>query len=63
LTGVANNYENQVSLLIFRKMSISKKAVLENSNADIQIIEDVTHNGIRHSLQAYELIKNWFSTL
>jgi len=38
-------------------MSILKKTVLENSKADIQIIEDVTHNGIRHNLQAYELIK------
>ena len=41
----------------------TKKAVLENSKADIQIIEDITHNGISHNLQAYKLIKKWFSAL
>lgn len=41
----------------------TKKAVSENNKADVQIIEGVTHNGIRHNLQAYELIKKWFSAL
>ena len=40
-----------------------KKAVSENSQAEIKIIEGVTHNGIRHNLQAYEFIKKWFSAL
>jgi alpha-beta hydrolase superfamily lysophospholipase len=40
-----------------------KKAVVENCQAEIQIIEGVTHNGIRHNQQAYEFIKKWFSAL
>ena len=40
-----------------------KRAVSENSQAQIQIIEGVTHNGIRHNSQAYEFIKQWFSAL
>jgi len=40
-----------------------KKAVTENSQAQVQIIEGVTHNGIRHNPQAYEFIKKWFSEL
>ncbi len=40
-----------------------KSAVSENSQAKIQIIEGVTHNGIRHNSQAYEIIKQWFLAL
>ena len=40
-----------------------KKAVTENSQAVIRIIEGATHNGIRHNEQAYEFIKKWFSAL
>lgn len=40
-----------------------KKAVIEVSQAQIQIIEGATHNGIRHNSQAYEFIKKWFSVL
>lgn len=39
------------------------KAVIENSQAEIQIIEGATHNGIRHNPQVYELINKWFSVL
>ena len=42
---------------------VMKKAVTENSLAQVQIIEGVTHNGIRHSPQAFVFIKNWFSAL
>jgi pimeloyl-ACP methyl ester carboxylesterase len=40
-----------------------KKAVTENSQANIQIIEGATHNSIRHTPKAYDLIKKWFSAL
>lgn len=40
-----------------------KKAVTENSQAVIRIIEGTTHNGIRNNPQAFEFIKKWFSTL
>ena len=40
-----------------------KKAVTENSQANIQIIEGATHNSIRHTQKAYYLIKKWFSAL
>lgn len=41
----------------------TKKAVSENSKANIQIIEGLTHNGIKHSPQAYQFIKKWFWAL
>ena len=41
----------------------TKKAISENSKANIHIIEGVTHNGIRQNPQAYLLIKKWFSAL
>lgn len=41
----------------------TKKAVTENSRAEVQNIENVTHNGIRHNSQAFEFIKKWFSAL
>jgi alpha-beta hydrolase superfamily lysophospholipase len=40
-----------------------KNAVKENSKAEVQIIENVTHNGIRHNSKAFEFIKKWFSAL
>ena len=40
-----------------------KKAVIENSNGQVQIIEGATHNGIRHDSEAYNFIKKWFSGL
>lgn len=40
-----------------------EKAVTENSNARINIIENASHNSIRHNTQACELIKKWFSAL
>lgn len=42
---------------------IMQKAVTENSQAQIQIIENATHNGIRHNGQVYEFIKKWFLAL
>lgn len=41
----------------------TKKAVSENTIANIQIIEGLTHNGIRHSPKAYQFIKKWFLAL
>ena len=40
-----------------------EKAVSENCEANFQIIDGATHNGIRHNSQAYEFIKKWFSAL
>lgn len=40
-----------------------KNAVTENSQAQMQIIENATHNGIRHNAQVYEFIKKWFLAL
>ncbi len=40
-----------------------KKAVIENSKGQVQIIEGATHNGIRHNSEAYTFIKKWFSEL
>jgi hypothetical protein len=37
-----------------------KKAIIENSLAQVQVIEGVTHNGIRQYRQAFEFIKNGF---
>lgn len=41
----------------------TKEAVLEYSNGEIQIIENASHNGIRHNIQSFTYIKDWFSTL
>jgi len=41
----------------------TKKAVIENSQAETQIIEGATQNGIRHNPQVYEMINKWFSVL
>jgi alpha-beta hydrolase superfamily lysophospholipase len=40
-----------------------KKAITENSQATIQIIEGATHNSIRDNPEAYGFIKTWFSAL
>ena len=41
----------------------TKEAVLEYSNGEIQIIENASHNGIKHNIQSFTYIKDWFSTL
>ncbi len=40
-----------------------QKAILENSTGKIKIIQDVTHNGIRHNKQSFEFIKHWYTEL
>ncbi len=40
-----------------------EKAILENSNGDVQIIDRATHNGIRHNTQSFIFIQDWFSKL
>jgi alpha-beta hydrolase superfamily lysophospholipase len=42
---------------------LMKKAVSENSQGEVQIVEGTTHNGIRHHSQAYNVIKKWFLAL
>jgi len=41
----------------------TKKAILKNSNGEIQIIDKVSHNGIRHNAQSFTFIKDWFLKL
>ncbi len=36
-------------------------AIRENSNGEIYIVEDETHNGIRHNENSMELISNWIN--
>jgi pimeloyl-ACP methyl ester carboxylesterase len=40
-----------------------KKAVLENSNGEVHIIDKATHNGIRHNTQSFIFIEDWFSKI
>ena len=40
-----------------------QKAILENSNGKVQIIDRATHNGVRHNTQSFTFIKGWFSKL
>jgi len=40
-----------------------QKAVLENSNGTMKIIDSATHNGIRHNPQSFTFIKDWYSKL
>lgn len=40
-----------------------KKAVLENSAAKFQLIENATHNSLRYNPLAIECIKKWFTAL
>jgi len=42
---------------------VLQKAILENSTGDVKIIQEVTHNGIRHNEQSFKLIKHWYSNL
>lgn len=42
---------------------VLKTAVTEYSKADVQIIEGVNHNEIRHNPQSFKTIKKWFSAL
>ena len=41
----------------------TKEAILKNSNGEIQIIDNASHNGVRHNAQSFTFIKEWFSTL
>lgn len=41
----------------------TKEAVLKNSKGEIHIIDEATHNGVRHNSQSFALIKEWFSEL
>jgi len=40
-----------------------QKAILEHSTGEVKIIQEVTHNGIRHHEQSFEFIKHWYSKL
>ena len=42
---------------------ILQKAILENSKGEVKIIQNATHNGVRHDAISYEFIKKWFSTI
>ncbi len=41
----------------------TRKAVLENSTGTVYIVDNASHNGIRHNAQAFSLIHNWFLQL
>jgi len=41
----------------------TKEAILKNSNGEIQIIDKVSHNGVRHNAQSFTFIKDWFTKL
>ena len=41
----------------------TKEAILKNSNGEIQIIDNTSHNGVRHSAQSFIFIKDWFLKL
>ena len=40
-----------------------RKAVLDNSTGEMQIIEGTSHNGVRHNAQSFTFIKGWFTKL
>mgnify|MGYP000126430389 CR=1 FL=1 len=40
-----------------------EEAVKKNSNAEFQIINQASHNGVRHNAQSFILTKDWFSKL
>ncbi len=40
-----------------------EEAVKKNSDAEFQIINQTSHNGVRHNAQSFIFIKDWFSTL
>jgi len=39
----------------------TKEAILKNSKGEIEIIDNTSHNGVRHNPQSFTFIKNWFS--
>ncbi|CAM4158148.1 alpha/beta hydrolase [Gillisia limnaea] len=41
----------------------TKEAILKNSSGEIQIINNTSHNGVRHNAQSFTFIKDWFSKL
>lgn len=41
----------------------TKEAILTNSNGAFQMIDKASHNGIRHNLQSFIYIEDWFSKL
>lgn len=43
--------------------SATEEAIIKNSNGEFQIIDKASHNGIRHNVQSFILIKEWFSRL
>ncbi len=43
--------------------SATKEAIMKNSNAEFQIIDKASHNGVRHNVQSFIFIKEWFSRL
>ncbi len=42
---------------------VLKNAVLDNSQADVLMVEGATHNGIRHHPKAFEAVGTWFTGL
>ena len=38
-----------------------QKAIMENSNGEVYIVEGATHNGIRHHMKSFKYIAQWFS--
>ena len=43
--------------------SATEEAIMKNSNGEFQIIDKASHNGIRHNVQSFIFIKEWFSRL
>ncbi len=41
----------------------TKEAILKNSNGEIRIIDNTSHNGVRHSAQSFIFINDWFLKL
>lgn len=41
----------------------TKEAVLKYSNGEIEIIDNASHNGVRHNPQSFLFIKDWFIKL
>jgi len=40
-----------------------QSAVIENSAGEVKIIDEATHNGVRHSPQSFTFIEDWYSKL
>jgi pimeloyl-ACP methyl ester carboxylesterase len=45
---------------VFSAVSL-QKAIMENSNGEVYIVEGATHNGIRHHMKSFKYIAQWFS--